>query len=73
MYLFDEPDRKLTGNQKNRFMDLLRELKGESTVFLVSSNMEYLSVVDKVLFLERGRVSYWGSSEEFLNIRDTGR
>ena len=66
LYIFDEPCMGLDQNGKEAFRKLVKEKKKRGASILVSSHdmEEIAAIADRVLVLDEGEVSFYGSTEE---------
>ena len=70
LVLMDEPTASLDADARDRFFALCRRLPEETTVVLCSHRLEELrSLVDRIVVLEEGRVSFQGTARDFLDAR----
>lgn len=47
-------------------LDMLEELRGRTTIIMVTNHGPYLKKSDKVLWMEKGRVRMFGKAEDVL-------
>jgi ATP-binding cassette subfamily C exporter for protease/lipase len=67
LIVLDEPNSSLDERGDLLFIELLKELKAAgSTVVIVTHKASPLAVVDKILFLNDGRMQIWGPRDEVL-------
>ena len=67
LIVLDEPNSSLDEQGDALFIELLKALKAAgSTVVIVTHKSSPLAVVDKILFLNDGRMQIWGSRDEVL-------
>jgi ATP-binding cassette subfamily C exporter for protease/lipase len=67
LIVLDEPNSSLDEQGDLLFIELLKELKAAgSTVVIVTHKASPLAVVDKILFLNDGRMQIWGPRDEVL-------
>lgn len=66
VYLMDEPCMGLDQNGKVAFYRLVEKRKNEGATFVISSHDAegILSVADRIIVLEQGRVAFYGATEE---------
>ena len=64
--LFDEPGNGLDFEGDQQFMRYVDELRGESTVLIVTHRPSHLRMADKILWLDYGNVRAYGPAEEVL-------
>jgi len=70
LVLMDEPTASLDADARDRFFALCRRLPEETTMVLCSHRLEELrSLVDHIVVLEEGRVSFQGTARDFLDAR----
>lgn len=56
LYLFDEPTARLDGVRRTAFRAWLKGLKGKRTVVVATPDRSFLSLADRVVYLDQGRV-----------------
>ncbi len=66
LLLLDESSERPGFEERETFLDMLEELRGHATVITVTNHSGYLKTADKILWLEKGRVRMFGTSEEIL-------
>lgn len=66
LLLLDEVLERPSAEGKANFLQLVDDLRNESTVMAVTNNVAYLERADKVLWLEKGRVRQFGTPDEVL-------
>jgi PrtD family type I secretion system ABC transporter len=66
LLVLDEPNANLDGAGELALADVLHELRGRSTVVLITHRLGLLSSVDSIVLLEAGKVARAGSREEML-------
>ena len=67
LIVLDEPNSSLDEQGDALFIELLKALKAAgSTVVIVTHKTSPLAVVDKILFLNDGRMQLWGPRDEVL-------
>lgn len=57
LFLFDEPTAHLDDTRRTAFRAWLKEQKGTRTVVMATPDRSFLSIADRVLYLDRGRVA----------------
>nr|CRH04223.1 Putative peptide-transporting ATPase [Candidatus Magnetococcus massalia] len=62
--LFDEPANALDWDADQAFMNVVRELKGRSTIFIVTHRPSHRKLADQLLYLERGYLQLAGPAAE---------
>lgn len=73
LLVLDEPTASLDAPSRSRFFELQRQLAGDATIVLCSHRLEEIrSLVDHVVALEDGRVTYDGSATGYLARRVGG-
>lgn len=70
--LFDEPTSALDPMMVGEVLDLIKDVASTGkTMIIVSHEMNFVkNVSNKVLFLEGGKVKFYGSTKEFFNSDD---
>ena len=67
LIVLDEPNSSLDEQGDALFLELLKSLKAAgSTVVIVTHKSSPLTVVDKILFMNDGRMQMWGPRDEVL-------
>lgn len=66
--LFDEPGASLDFESDTRFMNQLKELKGQCTMVMVSHRPSHIRLADKVILMNQGSVQYAGDADEAISI-----
>jgi branched-chain amino acid transport system ATP-binding protein len=62
LFILDEPTQGLAESEVQAFMDLMRELAGETTILLIEHNMNVvMEVADHIVVLNHGQVLAKGS------------
>ena len=56
VYLFDDPCSGLDEGREHRFLRLLSAMKGRKTVIMKTDRPSHLSLADRLVFLDRGRL-----------------
>lgn len=56
VYLFDDPCSGLDEGREHRFLRLLSAMKGRKTVLMKTDRPSHLSLADRLVFLDRGRL-----------------
>lgn len=70
LLILDEPTASLDAEARGRFLTLQSELAGDATLILCSHRLEEIrSLVDHVIALEDGAVSYDGPAADYLGQR----
>ena len=67
LLILDEATSALDGKTESEITDAIASLKGSCTIILVAHRLSSLRSVDKVIYLENGRIAAIGSFEE---VRD---
>ena len=66
IYLFDEPINGLDFKSEFTFINALHTLRGKATVFINTHRPGHIRIADKVLVMDGGAVSYFGSAEKLV-------
>jgi ABC-2 type transport system ATP-binding protein len=70
LVILDEPTASLDAEARGRFLALQRELIGDATLILCSHRLEEIrSLVDHVIALDEGQVTYDGGAADYLARR----
>jgi ABC-type multidrug transport system ATPase subunit len=73
LLILDEPTGSLDASSRERFFELFDEVDESTTVILCSHRLEEIRpLVDRVLFLEEGRLIYDGAAGSFLDASNAG-
>lgn len=64
--LMDEPLSMMDKMTSYSFLDRLQDYTKEKTLIVISHQLSVLNIVDKVLFIEKGKVKFFGPKEIFL-------
>jgi ABC-2 type transport system ATP-binding protein len=68
LYVLDEPTASLDTQSRGDLFRLLSERTGDATLVLCSHRLEEIrTLVDRVMVLDEGRLSYFGPTEEYLD------
>lgn len=63
--ILDEPTSMMDQGSEHKCMHAIEFLAKDKTLLLITHNLNLLSLVDKVLFLHHGSVSFFGTKEDF--------
>jgi len=63
----DEPTSALDAETEHEIMKVVNQLKGNSTVFIVAHRLSTIRSVDKVLYIDAGKIVGVGTFEELRN------
>jgi ABC-type protease/lipase transport system fused ATPase/permease subunit len=67
LIVLDEPNSSLDEQGDTLFIELLKSLKAAgSTVVVVTHKSSPLAVIDKILFMNDGRMQLWGPRDDVL-------
>jgi len=66
LLLLDEAMERPNFDERDVFLDMLEELRGNATIVIVTNHAAYLSAADKILWMEKGRVRKFGASKDIL-------
>lgn len=68
LYVLDEPTASLDTQSRRHLFHLLSERTKDSTLILCSHRLEEIrTLVDRVMVLEEGRLTYFGPTEDYLD------
>lgn len=67
--IMDEPTSNLSARMENDFYTDVLKIKGERTLLLISHRMAATKLTDRIIVLDSGRISEYGSHEELLQKR----
>ena len=68
--LFDEPGNGLDPEGDQRFMEMLNELRGKTTIVLVSQRPSHLRLADTVVYMSQGYIRSVGTYEQIRKLMD---
>jgi ABC-type multidrug transport system fused ATPase/permease subunit len=60
----DEPTSALDAETEHEIMKVVNQLKGKATVFIVAHRLSTIRSVDKVLYVDGGRIAGVGTFDE---------
>ena len=63
----DEPTSALDAETEHEIMKVVNQLKGKSTVFIVAHRLSTIRSVDKVLYIDGGKIAGVGTFDELRN------
>lgn len=66
IYIFDEPTSGMDSGTEKKLVDALKDAKIEHTLVLITHRTALLSLVDRVIVLDKGKVIGSGSVEGFM-------
>ena len=70
--LFDEPGNGLDFEDDKKFMQTIDEMRGETTIFIVTHRPSHLKLADKIVWLEYGALKAAGPAEEVMKQMPKG-
>ncbi|MBF0322221.1 MAG: ATP-binding cassette domain-containing protein [Magnetococcales bacterium] len=70
--LYDEPGNNLDAESERLFLEAVNELRGKSTVFIVTHRPSHLKIADLVLYMEGGYLRAAGTPAEVSKILPNG-
>ena len=65
--LFDEVTSNVDSNYTSRIIDIIKDLKIDHTIVIVTHKPEMMQICDRVIVLDKGRVSCKGMNEEVFD------
>ena len=65
--ILDEPTSMMDSASEDLLWKGLATLK-DKTMMIISHNLKVLEIVDKVLFIEHGKVKFYGNKEDFIRL-----
>jgi len=65
--ILDEPTSMMDSGAEAQLWQGLATLK-QKTMLIISHNLRVLDIVDKVLFIENGKVKFYGNKEDFMKL-----
>lgn len=71
--LFDEPVTGLDFEHDQQFARVVNEMRGETTVFIISHRPSHLKLADKILLFDKGYLRLAGRADEVRNQIDMGK
>lgn len=66
--ILDEPTAMMDSKTEQNLLDHINELSHDRTLIVVSHNLNFLSIANKVLLLDNGRVQYFGDCATFKEV-----
>ena len=66
LLLLDEPASNLDDDGDAALMEMLKKLRGETTIIMVTHRPSHMRLADRLLYLERGRVVHSGPPDDVL-------
>ncbi|MBF0153014.1 MAG: ATP-binding cassette domain-containing protein [Magnetococcales bacterium] len=70
--LYDEPGNNLDAESERLFLEAVGNLRGKSTVFIVTHRPSHLKIADLVLYMEGGYLRASGTPEEVTKVLPNG-
>lgn len=70
LLILDEPTSALDGRSEDLIREALGQLRGKVTVVLIAHRMSTLAICDRILVIERGRLSGIGTSAEVARTNE---
>lgn len=64
--LLDEPGQALDAIGDQAFIAAVNKLRGRTTMFIVTHRPSHIKIADRVLLLNRGRLQFNGTAQEFV-------
>lgn len=64
LLVLDEATSALDISTENKIYEMLKELKGETTVIMIAHRLSTIKMADKIFYIENGRITASGSFEE---------
>ncbi|WP_051261943.1 peptidase domain-containing ABC transporter [Desulfovibrio inopinatus] len=68
LVLLDEVLERPGADESSIILDALEELRGHASIVMVTNSAPYLKLVDKILWLEKGRVRAFGAKDAVLPL-----
>jgi len=65
--LLDEPTSALDSDSENQVMEAIQLFRNKSTVFVIAHRLSTLRFVDKVIYIQKGRLVAIGALDEVRN------
>jgi ABC-type bacteriocin/lantibiotic exporter with double-glycine peptidase domain len=65
LIIFDEPTSSLDTLNKNRVIDYISKIRSHKTIIIVTHTLDLLEYCDRVLHLDKGKIDFYGTVEEF--------
>lgn len=67
--VFDEPTSSLDQMNTKTFLKLIQQYRKKHTLIIVTHDMEIAQNADRIVLLDKGRITYQGDPQNFLNLR----
>lgn len=67
LFIFDEPSAALDPKIEHAFFEKIRKISGDKTVIYISHRLSNISISDKIVVINNGRVVEEGSINELIN------
>ena len=71
--LFDESTSSLDNLAQNQVKESINNIKGKSTIIIVARRLSTIKNVDKIFFLEKGKITDEGTFEELFERNENFR
>jgi len=65
--LMDEPLSMMDKMTSYQFLTRLKEYTEDKTLIIISHQLSVLNIVDKVMYMDNGTITFFGSKDDFLN------
>jgi len=65
LVIFDEPTSSLDVVNKEKVTDYISRINGHKTIIIVTHTLDLLDYCDRVLFLNKGKMEFYGTVKEF--------
>lgn len=67
IYIFDEATSNIDAESEEMIMDVIKRLRGEKTVLLISHRLANVVEADRIYVMEQGRIKEQGTHRDLLN------
>ena len=73
IFIFDEPTSSMDAKTEKKFIENFKRYNPEATLLLITHRTSLLSLVDKVIVIDQGKIVGSGSVDGFLKATKTGK
>ncbi|MEO5368967.1 MAG: ATP-binding cassette domain-containing protein [Magnetococcus sp. DMHC-1] len=70
--LYDEPANNLDAESERLFLEMVNNLRGKSTIFIVTHRPSHLNIADQVLYMDGGYLRAAGTPDEVRKVLPNG-
>ena len=66
VYIFDEATSNVDVESENKIMEIVQDLAREKSVILISHRLANVTVADKILYMDQGKIAESGTHEQLM-------